>query len=686
MNISNSGRLSCVLSRAAVLCTAAAVLAAIGSLGACSNKPPPRARPVQAPVLRDVPNVLRGTIGTEATLLKADPVIVSGFGLVVGLKGTGGGDLPPQIAATMERELGLMGMGRNAEALRGTAFEGRTPQQVLRSKDVAVVVVYAAVMPGAPSGMPFDVYVSSVNKSPEISLEGGTLWTTELRVGPPSTFGGYQTRHLATARGPIFINPFAEPGSAIGVGRQNGRVLAGGTVTKPLELELILDNESYTRARAITQAINGRFPPAQGAGPTARGRGAVPGASNQIISITMPTAYRDRTEEFLNTLLRIQINDIAPQEFARRYVETLKSEPYLANDLTWCLVALPQRSAVPFLRDLYDWPELAPRRAALRAGALLNDALVVPHLVEMASSGPASDRVEAIDLLSRLSGPRVDQALRDQLSARELSVRVAAYEALADRAEKMHMRRLMQQQPGMPTTIRVASENNGGLGREAQLEFQTIHGVRRKGVSGAFLLDVVPVGEPLIYVAQQGRPRVVLFGEHQELARPTLVSAWSNRLVLTAESQDSPHRLLYQEPNRIDDFGDTLPGQMTSGPVPSDLPALIELLAQRPTPEDPRPGFGLTYSEVVGVLHAFWSAGAVSTAFAVQDDLLQNRLLQAAQQTSTSERPETSSDAENTRILEPTMVPELVDPESLPVPVRQRQMVVPLEPPASRQR
>jgi hypothetical protein len=667
-----------VLSHAAALAAALACIAA-GFLAGCAGAPP-RARTVTVPVIHDVPSVLRGTVGAEAMLLKADPVIVSGYGLVVGLKGTGGGDLPPAVAATMERELGLMGIGRASGALRGTALEGMTPQQLLRSKDVAVVVVYAAVMPGAPAGTPFDVYVTSVNKAPEVSLEGGTLWTTELRVGPPGHFGGHQTRHIAAARGPIFINPFAEPGLRDGVGRQDGRVLGGGTVTKPMELELVLNSESHSRARAIVQAINNRFPPAPGEPPTARGRGSVGGETQyQIVNITVPNGFRERTEEFLNILLRVQINDALPQEYAKRYVEALKSDPFLANELTWCLAALPQRAAVPFLRDLYEWPEFVPRRAALRAGALLGDPLAVPHLVEMAGSGNPAQRAEAIELLARLPGPRVDHALQAQLDASELTVRVAAYEALAERAEKMHARRILQQAQALPATIRVG-HGRGGISREAQLEFESIHGVRRHAVAGKFLLDVVPVGDGLIYVTQQGRPRIVVFGDNNALEKPALVSTWSDRLVLVADSHEDDHRLLYREPNRANEYGETLAGRMVSSRVPADLPGLVEYLAHQPTPEDPRPGFGMTYSEVVGVLHAFWSGGVVQAGFAIEDDLLQSRLLHAAQLTAPDERPESASDAEAVQVLEANIVPQLVEPQ--PVPQRPRTYVVPLEPPA----
>src|SRR5687768_17165919 len=65
-----------------------------------------------APVVREIPEPLRGTIGAEATIRGVEPQLVSGLGLVVGLNETGGGELPPQIQASMERELARGGVGK----------------------------------------------------------------------------------------------------------------------------------------------------------------------------------------------------------------------------------------------------------------------------------------------------------------------------------------------------------------------------------------------------------------------------------------------------------------------------------------------------------------------------------------------------------------------------------------------
>ena len=648
-----------------------AVLCAICLAAGCkSNKAEPKARAVAPQVIRDVPSVLKGTIGAEATLLKADPILVSGYGLVVGLPGTGGGDLDERLMATMERQLGLSGIGKSADAMTGTAFEGMSPQQVLRSREVAVVVVYATVIPGAPKGATFDVYVRAASASPDISLEGGMLWSTDLQVGPATTLGRMKTRQIAVAHGPIFINPFAEPGAKDGVTRRDGRILGGGVVTNPLELELILDNESHSRARQMTAAINNRFPAEQGGDPVARGRTA------QVINVTVPAAYRERSLEFLKLLTHAQLDQSMPQEYARKYVEALKAQPFLGDELSWCLQALPQKACLPFVRELYDWPEMIPRLAALRAGAGLGDPLSAPALKQLAKEASTSVRTDAIALLGRLSGPTIDQALKEHLDSDSLAVRVAAYEALASRSERVQLQRWYAQRAAMPAAALVSQPEDARPGI-LELSADSIQGVSRQVVEKKFILDVVATGPQVVYVTQQGRPRIVLFGENLELKRPTMVTAWSNRLMLVSDGPTDDFRILYREPSRTTDGGDVIPGRMITSRVPSNLPALIEVMARQSTPEDPRPGLGMSYSEVVGALYAFQRGGAIPGTFAVEEDLLKARLIKAANADTAPERPETPDDVQPLRVYEPAK-PE-AGAEAAP---KKSSLVVPLEQPA----
>lgn len=582
---------------AACVAVAVAVLSAAVVLPACNSGRNVEPRRV-APVVRDIPSVLRGTIGAETTIRGTEPQLVSGFGVVVGLNGTGGGELPVQVQATMERELARGGIGRGSPLDLGP-LDGVSPREFLRSPDVAVVIVEAVVPPGTPEGTEFDVRVRSLPGSSVTSLEGGILWTTELRLGPATVFGGVRTRKIAEARGPVFINPFAEPGAseADPVTRNAGRVLGGGRLTDPLRLELVLDNPSWSRASLIQSAINSRFPPSRGdEGQTARGRSA------ESISIRVPQAYKERPAEFLQLLRFTRIDQSFPQEHAKRYTEELKRQPGLAEELSWALQAIG-KPAVPFLATMYDYPEFVPRMAALRAGAKLGDARTVPHLAEMARTGPTLFRLESIDLLGEMPpNPRVNTALRELLESSDLDVRVGAYEALRTRFD--------------PAVRQYAASDN------------------------KFILERVDAGEPMIYVTQQGKPRIVLFGEGLEISRPTLMSAWSDRLMLAADSAEDPVRIY---------FRDHRTGQVHQQRVPEAVDELVRFLAHKPSPEDPRPGLDMTYSQVVGALYEMHRHGVVDAAFATERDRLLAALLKAADETVIHDRPETTAEAARER-------------------------------------
>ncbi|MCC6660564.1 MAG: flagellar basal body P-ring protein FlgI [Phycisphaerales bacterium] len=640
---------------------AAAALSIAIVLTGCGGGPPKRARDVRPAVVRDLPAVLRGTIGSETTLVRIQPQLISGYGLVVGLRGTGGGALPERVEVSMERELGLRGVGAGNEMFRGTPFEGMTPRQLLRHPDVAVVVVYAAMPPGAPNGAKFDVYVKAVNGGGLTSLEGGTLWTTELRLGPPSAYGTVQARQIGIARGPIFVNPFAEPSQGETFGRTTGRVLDGGMIVNSSNFELRLDNTSHSRARAIQEAILNHFPEGPGdSGPAARGRSA------SVIEVVAPRAYLDRAQEFTQLLAHTQIDPTAPEEYARKYAEALKTQPGLATPLSWCLQAIG-RPALPFLRELYDEPEMGPRLAALRAGAGLGDPRAALPLKSLAQTGPAALRPEAIEMLGRLdAGPTVDVALRDLLAEPSLEVRVAAYEALADRAERLRMAQWYREMEARPAAARVAdpAPNLGHMGRIA-LSGDTLQGVERRVMGGAFLLDLVPSDrDPLIYITQQGTPRVVVFGRDLRIRRPLMVSMWSDRLSIAADSETDDVRVFYRDPRT---------GQASVGRPGNSLVDLITYMARTPSPEDPTPGLGLPYSEVVGALLQLQQAGGVDAAFATERDRLMSALYKAVEGGVAEERPEFEGQQTELQVYEPVKErpagPKPAEPGSLVEPL-----------------
>ncbi|MFN7376084.1 MAG: flagellar basal body P-ring protein FlgI [bacterium] len=559
-----------------------------------------RAKSVE-PIVRDVPSAIRGTIGAESSINGVEPVLVSGLGLVVDLAGTGGGPYPTAIQSTMEREIARKGLGRSTQG-DGHAFAGLTPKQILENKNVAVVVVEGVVPPGAPMNGVFDVRVSKLPGSVATSLEGGTLWTTELRFGPVSTFGSAQARQIGEARGPIFINPFAEPGTGAevpesdGIVRTAGRILGGGRVTEPLALELVLDNASHARASAVQGAINSRFPIEAGQrDQTARGRGP------SSVAITIPPSYSQKTGEFVRLVQGLRTDQMFAEEYARRASEELEKNPALAEQLGWILQAL-NKPALPFVRPLYQSAELVPRMTALRVGARLEDPQAAAPLRQIAqdASLPIPLRAEAAELLGPTpTDPNTDLALRDLVGSEELEIRIAAYTAMLERND--------------PSITRVR-------------------------IIDKFDLHIVPSSSPLVYVTQTGKPRIVLFGRNAQLTRPSLAGVWSDRLLVVAEEGEEPVRLMFRNPRG---------GSALTATTSTKVSDLIKLLAHKVSPENPETGFNLSYSQVVGAVYQMQLSGVIAAPFAVERDRLVDRLSEAQAQTIGDERPENAEVAKN---------------------------------------
>ncbi|MBL8747414.1 MAG: flagellar basal body P-ring protein FlgI [Phycisphaerae bacterium] len=561
-----------------VLCLSAMVALPAG----CDSGPKQKPRKPNTVIVKDTPAVLRDCILAQATLRGTEPILVSGYGLVVGLNNTGGGDAPGAIRAVMEREMLVMGVGKEIGP-----FKNMSPNDILNDKRTAVVIVSAAIPPGAPVGTRFDVRVEALPGTATTSLEGGRLYTTRLfrglvRPAMPAT------EPMANAKGDLFINPFADPAKAgkDTVYRTVGRIMNGGVVNKPLPVTLTLDTPSHARTRAIMDSINSRFPRATGEGAVARG------LNEETLEINVPRAYRSDSGEFFSLLQHVRVDRTFPEEAAIQYAKALKEQPEIAESLSWALQALGP-IALPQTKGLYDYPEIRPRMAAITAGAKLGDITTRPHLEEVALRGPPGLRPGAIRLLGILpSDPKVNEFLRDQLNSRELDLRIAAYEALARRADPW---------------------------------------IERTRVDDKFVIDVVPSAEPMVYATLQNEPRIVVFGEGLKVRRPVFVSVWEDRLMVSAQSESDPLKVFYK---------DFRTGRSVQVETPAFMTNLVEYLAHQSTPEAPAPGLNLSYSEVVGALATMLSKGIAAAPFVPETDRLELELIRARQTESGSDRPE----------------------------------------------
>ncbi len=587
----------------------AALLAIVGGslllLAACSDieRAQPRPRPTAVePMSITVSQIMRGTISADAGIVGYQRRVVRGYGLVVGLDGTGSRDVPPFLREHMRAIMEKNGIG--SDQLGAGRFDA---DDMLNSADTAIVVVEAALPPGASQGTRFDVRVFADPRTGATSLEGGRLYTTELRPmtnpGLPPT-GARQAFAVARASGDILLNPFAQPGEAasIQVNTTVGRILNGGVVTRNLPMKLRLANPSYTKARTIQDAINGRFPREPGQrDDTARGE------SDEALELTVPPSYRDEPSDFVELVRHTSLFQAGAGKTADSIKRLVLANPEFARSASWRWEALGQR-ALPIVQSLYDFPEELPRLAALRAGARLQDPLVVAPLVEMIQSGSYDSMLTAVQLLALVgTDPYVSQVLRDLASHPDVDIRLEAYEALAEHRDPA---------------------------------------LNRRVINDSFVLDVVPSDFPMIYVTQTGLPRIVLFGRDVEIRRPIFARAWGNRFIANAEPTDEQIEIYFRE-------ADATEGAILN--VDPDLVKFVEFLGHEPTAAAPAPGLAMTFGETTGILFELWRQDYLPVDFKVEQDRIRAAILRSETEDLEADRPEFSEGADpDFDFLDPT--------------------------------
>lgn len=205
--------------------------------------------------------------------------ILIGYGIVVGLKGTGdsSADVTSQSLGRLFDKLGL--------EVKNSAG--------IKSKNAAAVIVTATLPAFARAGNKIDVTVSSIGDAS--SLEGGTLLVAPLRAGDQNIY--------AVAQGPVSIGAVADGTS------KNfptvGRVVSGASIEKDIDtnfstkrsLRLTLHSPDFTTAARLAVLIDGEL---GGKYATAR--------DSATIDLVVPFNYEGKSVEFMAAIENINVN------------------------------------------------------------------------------------------------------------------------------------------------------------------------------------------------------------------------------------------------------------------------------------------------------------------------------------------------------------------------------------------
>lgn len=198
-----------------------------------------------------------------------------GYGIVVGLKGTGDGK-NEFMSKSMVRMLDKLGM--------------KLDSPEFGSKNVAAVIITATMPAFGKAGNPIDVTVSAIGEAS--SLAGGTLLQAPLRAANEQVF--------AVAQGSVVIGSDGKE-----VHGTNGRIPNGAIIERDMTADfatrkmyrLTLINPDFTTAArsvlTINRELGGHYASAKDAG---------------TIDIITPFAYENRGVELLATIEAIEIN------------------------------------------------------------------------------------------------------------------------------------------------------------------------------------------------------------------------------------------------------------------------------------------------------------------------------------------------------------------------------------------
>jgi flagellar P-ring protein FlgI len=287
-------------------------------------------------------------IGDICRIKGQEENVLHGFGLVIGLKGTGDSDMKAtQRALAHYMEL----LGHRV----GTGQGGQPSIDELKSvKNVALVYVTATVPAGGVQQG--DVLDCNLSASSAKSLDGGYLMLTEMKGPVPGDKTVY-----ALARGYVAIDDPAKPQTArVALGCQVEKKIENDFVTKDGKLFLVMtkDHAAFQTVADIEQRINqepdfivtsaskdGAKQDAAEIGPHELAR-----AIDQVtIEVIIPSNYADKPTLFASTLLSIRLTP--PQVDTRVIINERKQIFIIGGDVEIGPVAIMHRNRLIQIGD-----------------------------------------------------------------------------------------------------------------------------------------------------------------------------------------------------------------------------------------------------------------------------------------------------------------------------------------------
>jgi len=298
-----------------------------------------------------------------------------GYGLMVGLNGTGDGkntQFTIRMIGNMMKRMGI-----------------EVPSTSIKVKNVAAVMVTATVAPYVKNGGTFDVTVSSLGDAS--SLEGGTLLMTAL-TGPDGLV-------YATAQGPVSVGGSNRNfGGKAGVENMQmvGLVSDGGILDREFptlsveerSLMVTLRSPDYTTAYRLASAINVMF------------RNNIANARDAgSITIVVPPEYADN-RDIVRFISEMEVVTFSPDERAKVVINERTGTIVAGSTVSLSPVAIMHGT----LSLVIEEPEAAGAQAAQPAAqaappGLPGEEPTGDRMVTLDESADVGEVAQALNLL-----------------------------------------------------------------------------------------------------------------------------------------------------------------------------------------------------------------------------------------------------------------------------------------------
>jgi flagellar basal body P-ring protein FlgI len=534
-------------------------------------------------------------IGEFVNVGNLNALVLEGVGLVTGLPGTGG---DPPVSPYRTRLLDDM-------RRRGI----KNPNQILRSKSTALVIVRAYLPPLVKKGERFDVEVRVPGEGDTKSLNGGYLLETYL------TEQAYLQGELregfvhAKAGGPILTGTSTNDENA---DRQRGtlirgRILSGGVSTKDRNMRLLLRNayRSERMSYRIATRIGQRFFDYEVGGhrvPLAEAK------TNKVIELNIHSRYKDNFPRYVSVIRNIALkeSDVAERVRMEHLAEDLQN-PVTAARASLQLEAIG-KPAIETLKKGLQNPAVEVQFYSAVALAYLGDGSGIKVLARSARGEPAF-RIFALAALAVIDESESFMALRELLNGDSAETRYGAFRALKSL------------DPHDPF-------------------------VRGELMPSGFRLHVLDVeGDPMVHMTRRKMAEIVVFGTGQEFTMPLVVRAGKDIMIngRSGEEMLTISKITLDETERR--------------VVPNDIPSVIRAVSE----------LGASYPDIAQLL--MQAENQSNLASRLEFDALPR----AGRVYLRPDDEYTASYQKKSRIGRPTMAPNLFDDDDHTVnPDRER--------------